>query len=179
MHYGCTSFQAGTDYDTKEEIFRNYPGFVGSDSTDITLRYTLTDGVVGNLTLSCMDPSGKIVFRLKKSVGPSKTSGAYTIEPSTGELRTGIWNVKVYSDGQEIAEMEFPVVPLEVNEEPDRVRHGDQSLLAQIDKLTYQFWKADGLCSVEDLGLECSFIDICSKTKWSSMSPDPKSDNHN
>ena len=84
--------------------------------------------------------------------------------------------MKVHSDGQEMAEMEFPVVPLEVNEEPDRVRHGDQSLLAQIDKLTAHFWKADGLCSVEDLGQECSFIDICSKTKWSSMSPDPKSD---
>ena len=175
--FGLICLQVGTLYDTKEEIFRNYPGFIGPDSTGITIKYVLNEGIDGNLAISCMDPSGAKVFAVVKHVGSNSTSGGYTLKlNSTNGLQTGIWKVLIHSDRQEIAEMEFLVLPLEVIEGHGGVKQSSQSLLAQIDKLTAQFWEAEGLCSLEDLGPDCPLINTCSKTNWSSMSPDPKSD---
>ena len=124
-----------------------------------------------------MDPSGTRVFAVEKHVGSNSTLGGYTLKlNSTSGLQTGIWKVLVHSDSQEIAEMEFLVLPLEIYQVPDGVKQTNQHLLAQIDKLTAHFWKAEGLCSLEDLGPDCPLINACSNTNWSSMSPDPKSD---
>ena len=172
-----TALQVGTSYDTKEEIFRNYPGFFGPRSTGLTLQYIWKEGPEGNVTFSWVDPSGKTVSTLEKHIQSDISSGIYTLETnSTSTLQTGVWKLLVHSDSQEIAEVQFLVLPLEDSEEPDSVKQTDQNLLARIDELTAQFWKADGLCSLEDLGPECRQIKPCSKTMWSSVSPDPKSD---
>ena len=169
--------QVGTIYDTKEEIFRNYPGFFGPRSTGLTLQYIWNEGTEGNVTFSWVDPSGKTISVLQKRIRSETVTGVYTLKTnSTSPLQTGIWNILVHSDSKGIAEVQFLVIPIEDGEESDSVKQPDQNLLAWIDELTAQFWKAEGLCSLEDLGPECPQIKMCSKTEWSSMSPDPKAD---
>ena len=172
--------QVGTIYDTKEEIFRNYPGFLGPRSTGLTLHYIWKEGAEGNVTFSWMNPSGKTVSALEKHIGPEISSGIYKLETNSTStlqtLQTGIWKIVVHRDGKEIAELQFLVVPIVVSEGQNSVKQKHQNMLAQIDELTTQFWKAEGLCSLEDRGAECPQINLCRKTNWSSMSPDPKSD---
>ena len=50
-------------YDTKEEIFRNYPGFIGPDSTGITIKYVLNEGIEGNLAIFMYGSIGNQSFR--------------------------------------------------------------------------------------------------------------------
>ena len=50
-----------------------------------------------------------------------------------------------------------------------------EQLLRWIDDLTFKFWTVRELCSV-DSSLSCPGIETCSKTTWSSLSPDPKSE---
>ena len=169
--------QVGSIYDTKEEIFRNYPGFFGPLSTGLALQYVWKEGAEGNVTFSWMNPSGKTVSALEKHIVTEITSGVYTLEThSTSSLQTGVWKILVQSDGREIVELEFLVLPLGVSVGPLSFKETHQSPLARIDELTAQFWKADELCALEDLGTECPQVKLCSKTNWSSMSPDPKSD---
>ena len=169
--------QVGTIYDTKEEIFRNYPGFFGPGSTGLTLQYIWKEGVEGNVTLSWVDPWGKTVSALEKHIDTEITAGVYTLEThSASTLQTGVWKILVQSDGREIVELEFLVLPLAVSIGPETVKETHQSPLARIDELTAQFWKSEELCALEDLGTECPQVKLCSKTNWSSMSPDPKSD---
>ena len=169
--------QVGTNFDSKEEIFRNYPGFFGPASKGLTLQYVWKEGAEGNVTFSWVDPSGKTVSTLEKHIGTEITSGVYTLETnSTSMLQTGIWKILVHSDSKEIVEVQFLVLPTVISEEPDSVTQTDQIMFARIDELTAHFWKEEGVCSPEDLGSECPQIKLCSKTEWSSMSPDPKSD---
>ncbi|XP_045214811.2 xylosyltransferase 2-like [Mercenaria mercenaria] len=49
-------------------------------------------------------------------------------------------------------------------------------LEAWIDKLSAFSWSVQDTCSVFDLGQSCPPIDLCVNTRWSSLSPDPKSE---
>ena len=51
---------------------------------------------------------------------------------------------------------------------------GDE--LSWIDKLTAEFWVAEGMCALEDLRQDCEDVPLCTETSWSSLSPDPKSE---
>ena len=45
-----------------------------------------------------------------------------------------------------------------------------------IDKLTTEFWVAEGICALEDLRQDCEDVPLCTETSWSSLSPDLKSE---
>ena len=49
-------------------------------------------------------------------------------------------------------------------------------VLSWIDKLTAEFWVAEGMCAFEDLRQDCEDVPLCTETSWSSLSPDPKSE---
>ena len=170
------ALQVGTNYDTKEELFRNYPGFFGPHSTGLTLQYMWKDLAGGNVTFLWVDPSGNTVSALGTNIGPRILSGVYKLETNStsamSPLLTGVWKLKVQQDGKNIAVLQFLVIP--VLEGNDSIKQA--SRLPQIDSLTAQFWKAEDVCALEDPGSQCPYITRCSKTNWSSMSPDPKSD---
>ena len=170
------ALQVGTNYDTKEELFRNYPGFFGPHSTGLTLQYMWKDLAGGNVTFLWVDPSGNTVSALETNIGPRILSGVYKLETNStsamSPLLTGVWKLKVQRDGKDIAVLQFLVIPSTVSDGSIK----QASHLPHIDKLTALFWKAENLCSLEDLGSQCPNITRCSGTNWSSMSPDLKSD---
>ena len=170
--------QVGTLYDTKEEIFRNYPGFVGPRSTGLTLQYCWEEGTDGRVTFTWTNPSGKAVSSLEKHIGTKTSCGVHTLETNDlSILPTGVWSIVVHSDSGEIAELQFLVLPIEHDGGSDDGKQVDEKLLiSRIDELTSQFWKMEGLCSQNDLVLECPEIKVCTDEEWSSMSLDPKSD---
>ena len=129
------------------------------------------------MTFTLTDPSGRAVSTLEKHIGPevSKEVDELTTN-STSTLQTGVWKTLVQTDGKEIADLTFLVLPLSDNAGHWNGKDDKESVVADIDALTAQFWRVDGLCSVEDIGSECPNIELCSSTGWSSMSPDPKSD---
>ena len=47
---------------------------------------------------------------------------------------------------------------------------------AWIDELSAFSWSVQDTCTVVELGENCPPLDLCSSTRWSSMSPDPKSE---
>ena len=175
----CTinSFQVGTKYDKKEEIFRNYPGFFGPLSSKLTLQYSFNEGLEGNVTFSWIDPSGKTVSVSEKHITTGVKKGVDILNiNSTSTLQTGVWKILIEDKRNEIAELEFLVLPLSVSAEglPAEIG-GEQKIYNQIDELTAQFWRTEGLCSSDDIESEYSNINPCRNTNWSSMSPDPKS----
>lgn len=45
-----------------------------------------------------------------------------------------------------------------------------------IDLLTMEFWSAQDMCTTKPLPVGCPPMDSCKFTKWSSLSPDPKTE---
>ena len=129
------------------------------------------------MTFTWTDPSGSTVSTLEKHIDTDVSKGVDTLTTnSTSTLQTGVWKILVQTDGREIADLTFLVLQLSDNAGHWNGKDDKKSVVADIDALTAQFWRVDGLCSLEDIGPECPNIELCSSTEWSSMSPDPKSD---
>lgn len=203
-------FQIGTHYDPKEEIFRNYPGFIET-GLEVSLRHIWKAGPEGSVAFFLISPSGTTISKKNITIRSGNKKAVLLLTPNC----PGMWKVGVQSDHlNEKAEVKFLVLPTETThdisvsdkclevfyhntsglksntrltdyqkslgtvnvEELTTSKKIHQDLLSQIDYLTELFWKAEGMCSSEDLGSDCSSLDLCSETRWSSMSPDPKSE---
>ena len=127
------------------------------------------------MIFTLVDPSGKKVSILEKHIETEASKGAEKLV-SNSTLQTGVWKILVQSDSKEIAELQFLVLPLLVSAGPSTGKDVKQNLLERIDELSAQFWRAEGLCSLENIWSQCTNIEQCTDSEWSSMSPDPKSD---
>ena len=141
----------------------------------MTLQYSWTEGLESNVIFTLVDSSGMKVSILEKHIGTEASKGVDKLV-SNSTLQTGVWKILVQSDSKEIAELQFLVLPLLVSAGPSTGKDVKQNLLERIDELTAQFWRAEGLCSLEDIWSQCPNIEQCTYSEWSSMSPDPKSD---
>ena len=210
--YFNNGLQVGTKYDPKEEIFRNYPGFVGPNNLVMSLCYVWRSGAECHVTVLWVDPSGATVHRRDHQIGSKRSAGVYTLELKS-PFQPGIWQVILQSELETLVELKFLVLPIAtvieipLNEDDDnpgpsvnkslnakqvkfnaanKVKLTDNAkmsdktferdLLSWIDELTAQFWNAESICTLEDLGQDGPNIPLCSETTWSSMSPDPKSE---
>lgn len=71
------------------------------------------------------------------------------------------------------------ILSLPRQEESGRASHHHMQLVGQAlenwtDSSISNFWAVAGLCAVSPSS--CSTLELCSKTSWSSLSPDPKSE---
>ena len=129
------------------------------------------------MTFTWTDPSGRAVSTLEKHINTEVSKGVDELTTnSTSTLQTGIWKILVQTDGKDVAELLFLVLPLSHNNGHLSEKDDAESMLAYIDWLTSQFWNLEGLCSLQAIGSECLKVELCRNTEWSSMSPDPKSD---
>lgn len=210
-------FQIGTDFDPKEQIFRNYPLFLGPES-EIALRHVWGAGIEATLLVAWIDPVG-IVASLQ-NITITKESLIAAHKPKlNAPLRPGVWTLKVLYKWRICAEVQFVVMPYSfhklVPSTSDEVKslhngpsgmysHIDygnmkvklgvnypekqiqksvidghkvgQDLKEWVDELSSFSWSVQDTCTVTDLGHSCPPLDLCTDTRWSSLSPDPKSD---
>ena len=162
--------QVGSDYDSKERIFRNYPGFFGPD-TKIVLHHSWINGPVRKVTFAWIDSAGKVAA--VHHVRIARTRLVQRHNPKLkGPLRPGIWTTKVSIGQREIAQVKFLIIPVETG-----VKHKGRvvDFLSQVDKLTARFWTLQETCLVSH-DRKCPQMPSCKATEWSSLSPDPKSD---
>ena len=129
------------------------------------------------MTFTWTYPSGSTVSTLEKHIDNEVSKGVGELTTnSTSTLQTGVWKISVQTNGIDVAELPFLVLPISHNTGHLSEKDDTKSMLAHIDWLTSQFWYLEGLCSLESIGSECLNIELCRNTEWSSMSPDPKSD---
>ncbi len=213
--------QTGTNFDPKEEIFRNWGGLIGPmDHFSIAIAWDA--GREFKVTVVVVDPANTVAVALETTVTESKEPFVQEIKPELEQpLRPGVWTVKLLYLWNAVAETYFLVTPyshyegrLITNAEAEEFHKGPKagayqkghdfshfqdrlslddpdtalviaqfnsqkvglSLLAWLDELTAQFWRVADSCVVNERLPLCNKLPLCSATRWSTMSPDPKSE---
>ena len=170
--------QVGSEFDSKERMFRNYPGFLGPD-TQVVLHHAWIYGPTRKVTFSWIDPIGNVAT--SHDIRIPRTRLVQFHNPKLkGPLKPGIWTVKVSVGRTQIAKVYFAIVPVVMVENDQSsntdAQSGKVNREALIDKLTSFFWKSEDICLISRENEDCPAFKPCEETEWSSVSPDPKSD---
>ena len=169
--------QVGSDFDSKERMFRNYPGFFGPD-TQVVLHHAWIYGPTRKVTFSWVDPNGNVAA--EHNIRVPRTRLVQFHNPKLkGPLRSGIWTVKASVGRTQIAKVHFLIIPLKMvqNDQLNNAAHiAKVKWETLIDKLTSYFWTVGEICSISVEQEDCPAFKACEETVWSSVSPDPKSD---
>lgn len=181
----------GTEFDPKEQIFRNYLSLLNQDSK-LALRISFSEGQTEILRFGWFDPHFNLVATSKTQL--NDTSGKDSVNPVLSHpLLPGVWSVICVSNGHLVAKEQFLVNPIggrEIHSASSTIIHTDSSLekFIQQDKLSgkdnvidsdsraaefvKQFYIVVDKCSKDDIQ---DNLNKCSETEWSSFYPDPKS----
>ncbi|XP_014225440.1 xylosyltransferase oxt [Trichogramma pretiosum] len=106
------SLVVNTDYDQKEQTFRNYLGAVGPLSAPV-LAYELDASVALplNVTVLWVDPFDRLADAIHLQIEESGLLGH--VKPQlTDPLVIGLWHVYIVADSKVVARTSFPVAPL-------------------------------------------------------------------
>ena len=121
--------QVGTDFDPKELIFRNYPGFIGPNS-EVGVRHVWGYGTPGVVTFAFVDPAGDVASFQDVQLGRESLIEIHKPRIRT-PLRPGVWTVIVMYQLRIAVSLEFLVLPfasvrgIPVNEEEvNRLHNG-------------------------------------------------------
>jgi protein xylosyltransferase len=182
--------QVGSEYDPKEEIFRNYAGLLDSES-EVIIQLSWRSGrlVTGSSTsvqLLTFDPTNVVVDVVDVSVNVEGATVFVHRPALTRPLRSGLWMVQVveqstdtqtqFNDRQQqstetvIARRGFLVLPSSVVQ--------DSGGQAEFDLLIAKAWKVTAGCLVSSTATDKSCyqeMSACLRTPWSTRYPDPKS----
>ncbi|CAG9858898.1 unnamed protein product [Phyllotreta striolata] len=109
------SLVIGSDYDQKERICRNFAGVLSAYSEPV-LAYSFKrwpdNNEVYNLSALWIGPDGELY-----GVGAFSVDGASLVGHSKSGLQQpilpGIWTVKVLHKNAKVAQLEFPILPME------------------------------------------------------------------
>ena len=176
--------QVGTDFDPKEELFRNFAGLFGAESA-ISVKLTWLPGSpVSSIALVVIFPNGTLMTD-KVDVSVAEETSIITVHKLNinRPLAAGIWTVRLVADktlqdhaADYIAQVRFLVV------------HRDESLAGDIrmdgnavfDSALSMAWRVVGNCvfvTADYLKLtDCRpQTSSCVQTPWSTKYPDPKS----
>ncbi|XP_077475650.1 xylosyltransferase 2-like [Stigmatopora argus] len=208
--------EVGTEWDPKERLFRNFGGIIGPFDELFSVQGW---GRGPNLTVTIVliDPALVVatVYNIKV---PQDSEFSMHKPPLKQPLRPGIWSLRIYQELEQMAELQFLVLPLNfkkkvpLSKDEDSWMHSgplenvymDKSykhlnsilqlppqepamleaqqnaqlvgpaLEAWIDHCMENFWIIGGSCTTQNSS--CAALPPCSKTSWSSLSPDPKSE---
>ena len=172
----------GSDYDSREKIFRNYPGFFAPE-TRVVLRHFWSYGPGKKVTFTWIGPDGKVAAIYDLRI--ARTRLVQIHNPKLRRpLQYGIWTVKISLGQTVLGKVDFLILPLDMNQSFHAAKDGQcnsesyeysTNLLNHVDNLTSKFWKLQETCliSTEEV---CPVLKPCQDTIWSSVSPDPKSD---
>ena len=104
--------QVGTDYDVKEQIFRNFGKLIGVNSR-VSLCHSWSDGKPVEVGFSWIDPAGIVAHY--ESVKIEKGRQVLHLDPDLKTpLRPGEWVIKVTQKQKLVAEMKFIVLPFSI-----------------------------------------------------------------
>ncbi|KAH3872501.1 hypothetical protein DPMN_035717, partial [Dreissena polymorpha] len=144
--------EEGSDYDFIELIFRNYARFLGPNS-DVRLRLVWRYGGVFTITVAWIDPSGVVASYENMTEGKDLLLINASNPMYTYHIDNAVeWHEKSVINGRKVG----------------------KDLRMWIDELTAQFWSVEDACTVVNVEPVCSQLELCHKTTWSSLSPDPK-----
>uniref|UniRef100_T1INJ3 protein xylosyltransferase n=1 Tax=Strigamia maritima TaxID=126957 RepID=T1INJ3_STRMM len=219
--------QVGTDYDQKEQLFRNFARILGPLS-ELYVMHKWGPGNAFYATFAWVDPTNTVVTTYEAKI-LAGVQVDFHKPPLQRPLRPGVWTVKLLYTWQVVAETKFLVTPtsfmngLEIGHEHVRKKRFVHSgpietqknenftgverllglsktkasllrqansnaqryakdLLDWIDNLTSQFYVVQETCHVGDEFIDgysgCANVKIeaCHSSRWSSRSPDPKTE---
>lgn len=101
--------KVGTDFDPKELIFRNFPGFIGPNS-EVNIMHTWGHGTEGVVTFTWIDPAGDVAAFQDVTLGKESLIEVHKPRIKT-PLRPGVWTVKVLHHLGIAVEVKFLVIP--------------------------------------------------------------------
>ncbi|XP_025094417.1 xylosyltransferase 1-like isoform X3 [Pomacea canaliculata] len=207
--------EVGSDFDPKEQIFRNYGRLLGPFD-EVALRHVWDLGKEFTVSMAWVDPANIIAASYDIKIPGSVFTGSH--KPALNRpLRPGVWTVKLMYNMALVAETQFLIIPLthyqgrlilpaqvprthggpigmysskdfselrdilkvpqsrELEEEAaNNAKKVGKDLELWVDSLLPLFWVMQEACSMEVSNF-CA-LQECTKTSWSSRSPDPKSD---
>ncbi|XP_015587358.1 xylosyltransferase oxt [Cephus cinctus] len=138
----------GTDYDQKEQTFRNLLGGIGPLSSPV-LFYEFDAGLVTprNLSVLWVDPHGKLADVNQLQLEEMALNGH--VKPQLGDcLVIGTWKVILVSDSAVVAKLNFLVTPLaywknqRISAAKARELHSGPSTPYQISEDINERWKS-------------------------------------
>lgn len=101
--------QVGTNYDPKEEIFRNY-GYMFGPNADLVVEFRWGPGKALGVTAVFIDPAGILAISIDVSI--TLGSLVHTYRPELSKpLRPGMWTLKVLHAWRLVVELKFLVLP--------------------------------------------------------------------
>lgn len=217
------NLNVNTDYDQKEQTFRNLINGLGPFSSPI-LAYEFEPEVLTpqNVTILWIDPLGVLADVNYMQIEDSTLMGH--VRPQLNErLLIGTWHVILVSNGELMAQLKFLVTPLAYwknqkitadkareihngssgpyhiakdivhkwrnflkpliySEERQRVKNVEErigfELNQWIDILIAEYYEIKKICYLNGRFKLKPILQKCSATRWSSLSPDTKSDVH-
>ena len=105
--------QVGTEYDPKERVLRNFAKIMGPmDSPIVFLKWKPGDQVL--VTISWIDPTNHIAASFDTTVDHDKEETHHS-PLFKKPLRPGKWTIKLLYQWMIVAEMDFLIVPLAIN----------------------------------------------------------------
>ena len=128
--------------------------------------------------ISVTDPHNSTRY-MEATIKKQQMSTIVTDLPIDTPLKPGVWVIKVRlpSDGKRKKEggeweRRFSVLP---------ITHiggmmTDKDSMTQVDELTWKHWRCEESCAESVVNHFCRINSMCSRAKWSSLYPDPKSD---
>lgn len=194
--------QVGSNWDGKESIFRNYGNILGVWDEPVAAIH-LTSGQYSEVMLTWDDPTGSQVSTYKMKL-ESGWVVSYHKPKLDRPIRPGLWSAKLeMSHGALLMQTDFMVVPLthenkELLEYPQTLnakrvepvvqgekyeswkrnvfKSGDK-LQEWVDEIVGGYWDIEDHCRADSGGMDsgCGILD-CIGTRWSTLSPDPKSE---
>lgn len=186
-------FQVGTNFDPKEQLFRNFAGLIGSDD-EVAFKFTWRRSTSGFTTMPRVNlvlfyPNGTDASDVHIEVSISEDSGlsavtVHRLPPSFPRpLAPGIWTARItatrnVTDGETVsekptvvAELRFLVAPTS----PGLSAPGS----GIFPELVSSAWRVIGTCLVTGERKTSSWcmteVSACRQTPWSTHYPDPKS----
>ncbi|WAQ96621.1 XYLT-like protein [Mya arenaria] len=106
------TLEVGSDFDPKEQIFRNYPKFLGPES-DVRLRHVWRYGSDFIIGVAWVDPTGEVASYQDVTVGKESLIDAQNPKLKS-PLRPGVWKVKILYRLKVCAEVQFLILPFSI-----------------------------------------------------------------
>ncbi|XP_077415058.1 xylosyltransferase 2 [Vanacampus margaritifer] len=210
------NIEVGTEWDPKERLFRNFGSIIGPMDEPLAVQ-KWARGPNLTATIVWIDPAQVVAASYDITVDVDAEYTQYK-PPLQRPLRPGIWIVRVLKQWEQVAQVQFLVMPLTLKDkqplrqDKDAWLHAgppgnlylEQSfqqltsilklppqeaamleaqrnaqlvgppLEAWVDRFVANFWVIGDSCATQTSS--CTALVPCSKTTWSSLSPDPKSE---
>ena len=104
------TFQVGSEFDVKENIFRNYAQLLGPYS-DLSVRHMWGPGPEFKVSIAFIDPANIVAASHDVVIPKTGHIGSHMPKMNT-PLRPGSWHCKLMIDYKVVVEVKFLVVPL-------------------------------------------------------------------